>query len=488
MKIWYSLLVISVLFLSTSCQKWLELKPENQQVSDDYWANKEEAEAVLGAAYVGLQKAVKDMLIFGEARGNTLSVAGLVVDVDLIRLKGLSILPSNKLVKWSNFYQIINYANMVIKYAPEVVDRDPSFNQAVMQSYLSEAYFLRALSYFYIVRTFGEAPLILEPYMNDHEAYEIAKSSMEQLLLQIEHDLTTALTNSKEIWPTVWETKGRATKWAIHATLADVYLWTGEYDKAIISCNAVLESGRVGLIQGRINTTNNWFTIFSEGNTNEGIFEIQFDNSKAQNNDLMDMFGASYNWIISNYGLSLFAEDNEDIRAQGASYSTDLKIWKYLGAEANTGVPRSFSDQNWIIYRMADVYLMKAEALIMKGESFYPAAIELITAVRSRAAISRPLDGGATEIQLLDALLKERAKEFLAEGKSWFDLLRVAQRDDYKYKEYFIERILAGSPGASAPVIRAQLMNENAHYLPIHIDELRYNRLLVQNPYYEHLN
>ncbi|MBD1424693.1 MULTISPECIES: RagB/SusD family nutrient uptake outer membrane protein [Sphingobacterium] len=488
MKVWYSFLIITVLLISSSCQKWLELKPENQQVTDDYWANKEEAEAVLGAAYVGLQKAVKDMLIFGDGRGNTLSVAGLVVDMDLIRLKGLSILPSNKLVKWSNFYQIINYANMVLKYAPDVVDRDPSFNQAVMQSYLSEAYFLRALSYFYIVRTFGEAPLLLEPYMDDHAAYEVAKSSKEQIMLQIEHDLTTALANSKEIWPTVWETKGRATKWAIHATLADVYLWMGEYDKAIISCNAVMESGRVGLIQGRINTTNNWFTIFSEGNTNEGIFEIQFDNSKAQNNDLMNMFGASYNWIISNYALSLYAEDTEDIRALGASYATDLKIWKYLGAEAGTGVPRSFSDQNWIVYRMADIYLMKAEALIMKGESSYPAAIELITDVRTRATISRPLDAGTTELQLLDALLKERAKEFLAEGKRWFDLLRVAQRDNYKYKEYFIEQVLAGNPGAAAPVIRAQLMNENAHYLPIHIDELRFNRLLVQNPYYEHLN
>lgn len=488
MKIGYSLIVIWMLFMSSSCQKWLELKPENQQVTDDYWANKEEAEAVLGAAYVGLQKSIKDMLVFGDARGNMLSVAGMVVDVDLIRLKGFSILPSNNLVKWSNFYKIINYANMVLKYAPDVVERDPSFNHAVMQSYLAEAYFLRALSYFYIVRTFGEAPLILEPYMNDHEAYEVAKSSKEQILLQIVHDLTAALPNSKEIWPTVWETKGRATKWAIHAALADVYLWMGEYDKAIISCNAIMESGRVGLIQGRVNTTNNWFTIFSTGNTNEGIFEIQFDNSKAQNNELMNMFGASYNWIISNHALSLFAEDSEDIRAQGASYATDLKIWKYLGAEANTGVARSFSDQNWIVYRMADIYLMKAEALIMKGESYYPAAIELITAIRSRATISRPLDAGTTELQLLDALLKEKAKEFLAEGKSWFDLLRVAQRDGYKYKEYLITQVLAGSSGASAPVIRAQLMNENAHYLPIHIDELRYNSLLVQNPYYEHLN
>src|SRR5690606_39630023 len=137
-----------------------------------------------------------------------------------------------------------------------------------------------------------------------------------------------------------------------------------------------------------------WFTIFADGNTNEGIFEIQFDNTKAQTNDLMNMFGANYNWIISNYALSLFAEDSEDIRALGGSYAADLKIWKYLGAEGGTTIPRPYSDQNWIVYRMADIYLMKAEALLMKGEEDYPAAIELITAIRARAGISRPLDPG----------------------------------------------------------------------------------------------
>ena len=487
MKRRYNLMIVLILLTATSCQKWLDIKPENQQVTSDYWANKEEVEAVLGAAYVTLQKSVKYMLYYGDARGNTMSLSGFI-DVDLIRLKGFSILPSNKFVKWSNFYQIINYSNMVLKYAPDVVERDPSFNQAVMESYLSEAYFLRALSYFYIVRTFRDAPLLLEPYMDDQAAYEVVKSSKDQIFKQIEADLNAALANSKEIWPTVWETKGRATKWAIHALLADVCLWMGEYDQAIISCNAVMESGKVGLLQGMVNTKNNWFTIFADGNTNEGIFEVQFDNTKAQTNELMNMFGANYNWIISNYALSLFAEDSEDIRALGGSYAADLKIWKYLGAEGGTTIPRPYSDQNWIVYRMADIYLMKAEALIMKGEEYYPAAIELITAIRSRAGISRPVDPGNTELDLLHVLLKERAKEFVGEGKSWFDLLRVAQRDDYKYKDYFIESVLAGNAGASSPVIRAQLMNEDAHYLPIHIDELKHNRLLIQNPYYEHLN
>lgn len=489
MKICYKIIVFLLAMTAlTSCQKWLDVKPQNEQVSDLYWSNKEEVEAVLGSAYVKLQESLQTMLVWGEARGNTLALGGFV-NVDLLRLKSFSLVPTNEFVKWGNFYQVINYANMVLKYAPSVVEKDPSFNQAAMQSFLSEAYFLRALSYFYLVRSFGEAPLILEPYMNDAQAHELPKSTKQQIFEQITFDLTTALSNSKEVWPTVWETKGRSTKWAIHALLADAYLWVGEYDKAIISCNAILESGKYGLLQGTVNNKNNWFNIFAQRNSNEGIFEIQFDQTKGQTNDLVAIFGTSYNWVVSPYMVSVFDQSSEDIRGAGATYqTTDWKLWKYLGAEGNTSIPRPFSDQNWIIYRMADVYLMKAEALIMKGETYFPQALELVRAIRMRAGVTQPLDAENTEVGMLHALLQERAKEFVGEGKNWFDLLRVAQRDEYRYKDYFIEQVVLGVSGASTPVIRSQLMNVHAHYLPIHADELRNNKLLVQNPYYENLN
>lgn len=481
-------ILVALLFLTTSCEKWLGILPENEQVTDEYWSNKEEVEAVLGSAYVSLQKSVNSMIVWGEARGNMLSLGGFVA-TGLGDFKTLRLLPSNSLTKWAEFYQMINYANMVIRYAPGVVEKDPSFNTAIMQSFLSEAYFLRALSYFYLVRNFGEVPLLLDPYMNDSQRYEKEKSTKEELYAQIIFDLNTALENSKDTWPTVWETKGRSTTNAIHAMLADVYLWTEDYDNAIISCNAVLESGKVGLIEGVVNTQNNWFTIFSPGNSNEGIFEVQFDFTKNQTNNFLTIFGTSHNWVISNYGVTLFQENLEDIRGAGASYSaSDFKLWKFIGAEGNTGVARPQSDQNWILYRVADIYLMKAEALIMKGEDSYPAALELITAVRSRAQISRPISAGSNELEMLDLLMDERAREFVGEGKRWYDILRVAMRNNYEYKEYLIEEVLAGMTGGSAPVIRSILLNENAHYLPIHQDEILLNTLLTQNPYYAPLN
>lgn len=486
-RIWIYVLIIALVPLS-ACEKWLDTLPENEQVSDLYWQDGEEVEAVLGAAYVRLRETLQTQLIWGEARGNGLALGGFVF-VDVLRMKQFDLTPSNEFVKWGKYYEIINLANMVIKYAPDVVERDPSFSEPVMHSFLSEAYYLRALSYFFLVRNFREVPLILEPYMSDEQEFEVEKSAEGDIYLQIVADLQAAIPASKETWPTEWESKGRATKWSIHALLADVSLWTEQYDQAIASCDAILESGWIGLLDGMVNNQNQWFTIFSEGNTNESIFELQFDFAQSQTNDLISWFGSNYQWVISPVLVEQFGFAPEDIRGAGATYTAgDLRLWKYLGAEANTTIPRPENDQNWILYRMADIYLMKAEALVMKGEAWYGEALDLVNRIRQRAGISAPLPGASTELEMLDLVLNERAKEFVGEAKRWYDILRVAKRNQYEYKEYLITQVLLGVQGGSAPVIRSKLLNENSHYLPIHFDELKANRLLTQNPYYDNLS
>ena len=495
-KLYISL--FTILFSFSSCNEWLDVMPENDQTSTEYWQTKEEVEAVLGAGYVRLRETMELMLVWGEDRANTLDLSFVSSDdIGIMYLKNWNILPSNKYNKWDKFYQVINYANMVIEYAPSVVDKDPSFSEPVMRSFLSEAYYLRALSYFYLARTFRDVPLILEPYMTDQQAYEILKSSQAEIFEQIILDLETALGSSKEVFPEVWATKGRATKWAIHATLADVYLWTGDYDKCIIACNAVINSGRVGLIQGVINGKNNWYTIFYPGNSNESIFELQFNHQQNQRNDLNKWFAPPTNrYSISPYMITLF-ESTEDIRAQNATYILPSgNIWKYRGSEAGGGsttgttLPRPETERspNWIVYRMADIYLMKAEALIMKGPESYEAAIEIVNMIRARAGITLPLSAVTNELEMLAIVQDERAREFVAEGKRWFDLLRMAQRDEYKHKEYLISQIILGVDPSYAPIVTSKLQDVNSHYLPIHTDELLVNRQLVQNPYYANLN
>lgn len=486
----------------TSCQDYLTVMPENNQSTNEYWKTKEDVEAILGAGYYRLRDAQEYLMLWGEARGNgvvfttnstTASAAGL-------KLRQYDILATNALAKWDKLYKVISLANSVIKYAPTV--KDASFNENVMKSYLSEAYFQRALAYFYLVRTWKDVPYVDEPYVDDSNPYSIAKSDGKEILQKCLVDLNNALPAAKVKFPEAsynnpYNTKGRATKWAIYSLIADINLWLGNYNETITACEAVKKSGQVGLIAGSL-----WYTNFFPGNSNESIFELQYSYSQNETNSLFANFYTTPLYYISEYTQYLFELEPLDKRGLYNSYLNGLtstvtdnfKIWKYCGIQTydiNKGTANNRTssqyDQNWIIYRLADIYLMEAEAYAMKGDSVnLQSSRNLVNTVRARAGLNA-LPGTNVKINMIESILYERQREFLCEGKNWFDLVRIGKRPDAGFKELFINQVLKVASASSSPIIRSILQDENAWYLPIHADELNYNKLLIQNPYYEAL-
>lgn len=486
---------LGLLLVCFSCNKWLDLYPENSQTSDQYWQTKEDVESVVAAGYVKLQKSIDYLFVWGEIRGNGIDIKSSTVDDNIKaakKLREMDILPTNLYTKWDKMYQIINMANSVIKYAPYVLERDPSFTQAEMNSFLSEAYFQRSLAYFYLVRTFRDVPLILFPYVNDDQQYEIAKSTEAEILDRIVSDLETALPSAKLYFPETdytnpVKTKGRATKWAVYSLLADIELWRENYDKCIEYCDEVLNSGRIGLIRSDF-----WFTNFYPGNSNESIFEIQYDYDLSQTNDMTKWFNTDNKYMISDNAFTLFilSEPLGDVRGNGSSYLYPSgKIWKHVGIQVDKagGYTRSSTenDNHFIIYRLADIYLMKAEALTMKGE--YAKSAELIADVRSRAGIVETFQAETTELGMLELILHERTREFVAEGKNWFDLLRIGKRNNYAYKDFMIRQVVLAVASNKISIVSSKLADVNSHYLPISQSEMDANPLLVQNPYYASL-
>lgn len=489
-KYYISALIIGLTV--SACEDYLTVLPENNQSSHEYWETKEEVEAVLGAGYVELRSSVETLFLWGEARGNGIEndKEGSDLQKAASKIRAMDVLPSNALAKWANPYKVIAMANSVIKYGPEVVDRDASFNVNVMNSYLSEAYFLRSLAYFYLVRTFDDVPFVTEPYVDDSAPYSLAKSKGEIILRACAANLEQSLTAAKEFFPesdntNPMNTKGRATKWAIHALLADIYLWLGDYQLSIDNCDKVLNSGRVGLIAG-----NYWFANFYPGNSNEGIYEIQYSYALAQNNSFISWFSSDSYYKITEYAKNLYLENENDLRAENASYKED-KLWKYIGKNANDARNSTTEkDQNFILYRVADIYLMKAEAYIMLEK--YEDATDLINKVRNRAGID-DIDVSSNQITMCSYLLKERQREFLAEGKNWFDILRIGRRStmgskDERFKTLMIEHVLQGVSASNQSLVRATLAKTGSWYLPIHSDELNTNTLLKQSEYYENFS
>jgi hypothetical protein len=503
--------LLVVLLVVSGCKDYLEVLPENEQVSDEYWTSKEEVESVLASAYVYLRSPVINLIEWGELRG------GCIYDTYGNDLQDFQISPDNEDVcSWAALYKVINMANSVIANAEAVQKIDETFEEPVMKSYLVEAYFLRALSYFYLVRNWRDAPLVLEPYENDKASYLKAKSPETDIIAQIKADINTALETSaaKTTYDEDWETKGRATKWALHALMADVCLWSEDYTTAIIHCNEILEATSA-FRPALIRDPSKWYEIFYPGNSNESIFEIQYDQADYdQTNDLATTFGASSpDYIYTSQMLLDFIEETDETGVDDAvrtifggflPSTSDPEayqdanlgyVWKYSGIGVQDQVRNTTDEQdpNFIIYRVADIILMKAEALILNSDDkdSWSTAVGLINEIRTRSNLPgiTPVVEEVSEKDLLQYVLDERKMELAGEGKRWYDLLRFGRRNNFQYREEFlISEVVSYNETANPSWIRSVLKDDDALYLPIWTTELLNNELLVQNPYYEIVN
>lgn len=489
--IYYVLLLLGTLSVS-SCEDYLTVLPENNQSSFEYWETKEEVEAVLASGYINIRSCVETFMLWGEARGNGidyLSTSGSDLQKAGRKLREIDILPENKLCDWSKPYEAISMANAVIKYASNVVEKDPSFDRNMCRSFMAEAFFQRSLVYFYLVRTFKNVPFVTEPYVDDSAPYVMAQEDGTVILKACIANLEEYLPNAKVFFPEVdnenpINTKGRATQWSIHALLADMYLWLGDYENSVKHCDAVINSGRVGLIT-------NGFLNYYPGNSNESVFEIQYSNPKSQKNDFLTWFKATSEgyYKISEYTTGIFEQEAADLRGLGYTFNEDGYIWKYLGVDDVTARVSSENDQNYLMYRLADIILMKAEALIMQNKN--EEAAGLIDKVRIRAGLDE-MTYSEDRITMLRLLLEERQKEFFAEGKNWFDLLRIGLRStqlsDTQYKDLFIEQALKAVGAVRQSLGRATLSNIGSWYLPYSDSELEKNPLLIQSEYYQSIS
>jgi len=457
---------IMLFLMLAACEDILDRKPYDGLTKNEFWQNQDDVTAAVMGCYDQLQECLELFIIWGEARGDMIEVNRDNAKKDI---NAQIISQYNELVDWKSFYVLLNRANAVIENAPLAQSADDTFSEEELDAFIGECLFIRALSYFYLVRTFKEVPLILQSYATDDQEYFFPKTTSEEIYLQIIADLDRAESIINTSYGNVIEDHGRASRAAVNALKADCYLWLGlsdpsYYQKCVDETNKIINSNEFQLVD-----PSEWFSIYYPGNSTESIFELQYDAGLLEFNGLVDWFstdGEAPTYLVRKDPItdkvSFWTEDiaTEDahrgrVRSYATVSGTDI-VWKYAGGGSRVTQrrPESFSDGNWIFYRLPEVHLMKAEALNQIGD--LEGSILEVNIVRQRIELP-PLDASISSENLDLEILRERKRELAFEGKRWYDMMRFAR-----------------------------ITNPESWYLPIYYKELRINKSLVQNPYYDY--
>jgi len=502
-----SILLLVVLVTFSGCKKFLAEKDPSNLEPDTYYTIPEHAEAAIAAAYsqtrfigsgAGIFVANFSMLevVTGTAKTETGQ------NSDLNNLIGLSYNGDNLLVRnwWNGLYSVIAQTNLVLDKIPGISPMD----EARKNQILGEARFLRAWAYFYLVRLYGDVPLITAPQSATSENFYPSRTSSEEIYKQITDDLTSA-ENAGLPWK---DPSGRANKGAVKALLAKVYLtMAGQpLNKGAAYYKLASDKALEIITQGGISLFPTYGDLHSltQENREEHMFEIQYLATVAGNpmqQLLLPNFknvSAYSDEVGSTVPTTQFYQSYEagDLRAkdrEGFFYTSyydggngALKplnapyVFKHFDVVANgtSGVAGTTqSDLNWPQIRYADVLLVYAEAQNRADGAPNAQAYTALNAIRLRAQLL-PL-AGLSQTAFEEAVWRERWHELCYEGVTWFDMVRL--RKAYNEATNTFENFT----GHRFPDNPSLVLADKNLLFPLPTAEMRNNpKLVPQNPGY----
>ncbi|MFK8059528.1 MAG: RagB/SusD family nutrient uptake outer membrane protein [Polaribacter sp.] len=441
MKKTYFILVILLAFI-VSCDDYLVLENPNAIDSTQFFQDENDVAAAVTGMYSELRRFPEIFNIsLSEVRSNNINFNISNAQRDVVDISRFNVSQVMVTVEdaWQYGYVVIARANKVL----EVIDELALPNEEFNTKSIGEARFLRAYAHYNLVKTFGRIPIVKQS-LSPEKGIEIEQSETEKVYEFIEEDLLLAINNLQESY--IGE-KGRATKLAAKALLAEVYLtWsnypvknTSKLDTCISLCEELIPS---------LNWSNNFADLFKEENDNKySLFEVQYVSGTAgigatfpsqflSNNFLDFPFNGGVPQIRPSENLIDSYDKDNDLRFN-ASLDTIYTNNFYLQQQDNyikkwyqkSVIPSMLSRGDWPhnypIIRPASIYLMHAEALNLKNGGPTNPAILSLNMTRRRAGLN-DLNPSTME-EFKDALLNEYRAEFVGEGLYWHYLIRSEQ-------------------------------------------------------------
>ena len=568
---------------ATSCADFLEIEPRDIVTEDNFWNEKTDIEQSVAGCYASMQTDafINRCIVWGELRSDNIYPGDNVENnfYDLYQALRENLLSTNEFTDWSCFYTVINKCNIIIRMAPVVSEKDPSYLESDVRATIAEMTALRSLCYFYLIRAFKDIPFNQTAIQQEDETRSLPATSFDEVLNQLVADLEAVKGDAVARYR-VSDSDGyglgynsncnRITRAGINALLCDMYLWTGDYDKAIACAEEVIEqkqadyrefyNGKNGsgqlwpkaLTSGdttiplfentQANPSASFQAIFGKGNSYESIFELSFnstginDTRYVKNTSLARLYG----WggadkdekaspvVEVNKGQG-FLTVNPAIVSDVTSktwkfwdHEYDARFYNNVQALSNTygegfirkGVAETFNvkstgttydnyasnsftttqqmDRNWIFYRLTDVMLMEAEALLEKvtteaseeNTALRKKAFELMALVNNRSCLDKgkQKSNNFTSVdQMRKFLREERNRELMFEGKRFFDLIRYARRTG---STDIVKSLVPASKASGGASQNNGFPSYEHLFWPYNKNELKVNTLLQQKAIY----
>lgn len=440
-KQYYLIYIMASSLGMQACHDKLDVNQKSAITATAMWADEGDATAAMYGVYNKMRSSFADAYIFwGEYRSG-LWGRGLATNATYSDPFTNQLNSSHTHANWQDLYTTINDCNLILKYTPNI-----SFaNETAKNKVLANALFVRAFCYYWIGRVWGDAPVLVNGFESGEQGdLYPSREPADRVFEQVGIDLEAA----NSLMPQDITDRNLASRGAINLLQADYYLWMAKVreggDAALNSAkqavDAVVNNANYTLMNDFSSVFNNklnqeivfaWSFIMDEytgGYPADHLVPLQYISAQYIENPIK--VGSHQQWIFLTDTYKNFLSENADDQRTSISFETFFDepknttfqwINKYAGSWQNQ--TRVF-DSDIVVYRYADALLMSAEIENALGNSAL--AVERLNVVAQRAYGTADFYSKTLSSQQIDqAILDERKKEFVAEGKIWWDLIRL---------------------------------------------------------------
>lgn len=424
-------------FLTVSCNKQLDLAPENTLVDKTVFTTEAGTEQALSEAYYDFMKAVTNGFTYNYGDFTTPILNKTLYYNTYTNGEAT---PTDYYVvnTWTAFFRAINNANNVILKIPEYAD----YSTEKQNQFISEAKFVRAFCYLDLLCLYGDEalsgnlsglglPLQLTPFQGYNTGEIIPRNTNAEVFDQIIKDLNEALPNLPDQFLDAVKTRSRATSGAAWALLARAYLYKGDFGNAAAAAAKVLEKSPA-IYQLSANLLSVFppnLTGSAQSLSSEYVFGFpvsqMISNSTSTNNNIGSTYYFKRSYWINKDFINEF--EPNDLRVSQLIWKGDsvynpnmfgeFTTYKFNNPNGRDNVP---------LIRLPEVMLTRAEALA-HTEGINDVSVQLLNQVRNRSlpnATAYSTSDFSSEDALIASILRQRKFELAFEGLYRYDIIR----------------------------------------------------------------